>query len=339
MVSYDSRILIVGAGVFGLTTALHLAKRKYTNIHLFDSVPYDANGYKCSEGCTAASADENKVIRASYGGSKLYQDLAFAAIPEWRAWNQMLSQSKGDELEEKGWDGKLFDQCGLLRLSENGLERAEVKTQANSPEELRGTQFRVSDAQSRRDAEREGVTASKMDALARLEKGLPTDGYLDLTAGYVLARRACAFALRLCQEAGVQTYLGPGCGMKELVREGESVKGIVTQDGGTHHADLSLWHAAAGRPVSCPRSNNWSTTAGSVFSFRLPPERTDLWAESAPENFPVWCWNMTTYDHDINPLGGILGFPRTPEGGEANNGREESLEMRKRVKRCCIEAG
>lgn len=306
----DARILIVGAGVFGLSTALHLTKRGYTNIHIFDLQPYDKNDYKCSEGCDAASADENKIIRASYGGSKLYQDLAFSAMPEWRRWNEIFAASEqNDGLEA------LFYQCGLLRLSEHGLEPWERKTQSNFPEELKGTQYRVSDPQRREDALSDGVVASKIDPFARIEKELPTDGYLDMTAGYVLASRACAFALHLCQEAGVQTYLGPEYGMKELIRRGGKVTGIVTQDGSSHSADLVVVACGGWTPSLLPEIEQLiETTARSVLSFRLPAKREDLWNEYSSDSFPAWCWNMTTYDHDNNPLGGIFGFPRTPEG-------------------------
>lgn len=172
----NSKILIVGAGIFGLSTALHLAKCGYTDVHLFDSQAYDKNGYERSEGATAASVDENRVIRASYGGSKLYQDLAFEAMLLWREWSE---RSAGDEDGEgnggargRGEEVKLFDQCGLLRLSENGLETAEVRTQANFPDELKGRQYRVSDSQRREDALRDGIPESKIDPFGRLEKGI-----------------------------------------------------------------------------------------------------------------------------------------------------------------------
>ena len=56
----NQKIIIVGAGVFGLSTALHLARRGYRDIHLYDYQPYHENSYACSSGCDAASCDENK---------------------------------------------------------------------------------------------------------------------------------------------------------------------------------------------------------------------------------------------------------------------------------------
>ena len=75
-------ILIVGAGVFGLTTALHLSRSGYKNVHLFDKQPFHETKYSFAAGCDGASADENKILRASYGGQELYQKLAFAAMQE-----------------------------------------------------------------------------------------------------------------------------------------------------------------------------------------------------------------------------------------------------------------
>lgn len=303
----DSRILIIGAGVFGLTTTLHLARRGYKDIHLFDPQPYHRNDYRCDAGCDAASADENKVIRASYGGKKLYQDLAFGAIGEWEAWNGELGR-RGEEA--------VFVQGGLARLSDGGgLEGAEVRSQECLPGELRGMQFRVSDAGRRADAMRAGVGWGKLDPFGLVEKAREVDGYLDCSAGFVLASRACAFALGECVREGVGMHLGEGKGMRELVREEGQVEGVVTQDGEFYEADLVILACGGWTPALLPEIEDLvETTAGSVLSFRLPPERRDLWERFSPETFPVWCWNMTTYDHDHNPLGGIFGFPRTPEG-------------------------
>lgn len=49
-------IIIVGAGAFGLSTALHLARRGYTDVTVFDKQPYDESLYSYFKGCDAASA-------------------------------------------------------------------------------------------------------------------------------------------------------------------------------------------------------------------------------------------------------------------------------------------
>lgn len=67
MTSPDSKIIIVGAGVFGLSTALWLARAGYHDITVFDRCAFDENFYNPSQGCDGASADINKVFRMAYG--------------------------------------------------------------------------------------------------------------------------------------------------------------------------------------------------------------------------------------------------------------------------------
>lgn len=52
----DSPIIIVGAGVFGLSSAIHLAQRGYRNVTVFDKQPYHETFYDFESGCDAASA-------------------------------------------------------------------------------------------------------------------------------------------------------------------------------------------------------------------------------------------------------------------------------------------
>jgi sarcosine oxidase/L-pipecolate oxidase len=61
--SKSSPIVVVGAGVFGLSTALHLAERGYTNVKVLDKQPYHESQYSYDKGCDAASA--GKMIRIS----------------------------------------------------------------------------------------------------------------------------------------------------------------------------------------------------------------------------------------------------------------------------------
>lgn len=70
MASPDSKIIIVGAGVFGLSTALWLARSGYKHITVFDSCPLDRKKYNPADGCDGASADINKVFRTAYGAKR-----------------------------------------------------------------------------------------------------------------------------------------------------------------------------------------------------------------------------------------------------------------------------
>lgn len=67
MISPGSRIIIVGAGVFGLSTALWLSRGGYEDITIFDSCALDKKNYNPADGCDGASADINKVFRTAYG--------------------------------------------------------------------------------------------------------------------------------------------------------------------------------------------------------------------------------------------------------------------------------
>lgn len=67
MSSTDSKIIIVGAGVFGLSTALWLARAGYRDVTVFDRCAFDKTNYNPSKGCDGASSDINKVFRMTYG--------------------------------------------------------------------------------------------------------------------------------------------------------------------------------------------------------------------------------------------------------------------------------
>ncbi|KAK3711324.1 hypothetical protein LTR37_009704 [Vermiconidia calcicola] len=302
----NKKIIIVGAGVFGLSTALHLARRGYNDIHMCDYQPYHENSYACSAGCDAASCDENKILRASYGDAKLYQDLAFKAMP---TPENELPPGLTPEV-------KLWHNCGFLRLSDGDDydQEKEGQTQNNFPPDRKHTQYRVTDTTRRKDAQADGIPFSKIDPFDRFGKGLPFDGMLDMTAGFVLASRACAFALNLCHKLGVHTYFGPQHRMKSLVRKDNRVLGIITNDGNEHTGDIVIVACGGWTPSLLPEIEQLvETTAGSVLSIRLPTDRPDLWDKYSPERFPVWSWSMGSYKLGQN-LCGLYGMPRTPEG-------------------------
>ncbi|KAJ6113403.1 hypothetical protein N7523_006720 [Penicillium sp. IBT 18751x] len=101
----ESEILIVGAGIFGISTAYHLAKRSShpETITVLD---------RCSAPSQdAASTDINKIIRADYSSS-LYMELGLEAIELWK--NDPLFKDSG-----------VYHQTGWIMMDEKDSDLAE----------------------------------------------------------------------------------------------------------------------------------------------------------------------------------------------------------------------
>ncbi|RYO85563.1 hypothetical protein DL766_007542 [Monosporascus sp. MC13-8B] len=132
----DPSYLIVGAGVFGVSTALHLAARqekdgKAVAVTLVDRDAPDAPTR------VAASWDWNKVVRADYE-DPTYCALALEARDAWRGGNggnnnnnnNSSSSNNGDTVEEEEGQEALFApfyrESGVYWISRTGLADAVV---------------------------------------------------------------------------------------------------------------------------------------------------------------------------------------------------------------------
>ncbi|KAJ5999144.1 hypothetical protein N7451_006954 [Penicillium sp. IBT 35674x] len=89
----NDSVLIVGTGIFGLSTALHLAPHGYS-VTVFDRQPYDKSKYSYFKGTDAASADINKIVRSAYGTQTEYQELSVEATKAWHEWNEKLASGE-----------------------------------------------------------------------------------------------------------------------------------------------------------------------------------------------------------------------------------------------------
>src|ERR1700716_453227 len=72
------RIIVVGAGINGVTAAIELKKRGH-DVVLVDPGPLPHP--------LAASTDISKAVRTAYGADEDYAALAERAIPLWRQWD------------------------------------------------------------------------------------------------------------------------------------------------------------------------------------------------------------------------------------------------------------
>ncbi|KAF8229018.1 FAD dependent oxidoreductase [Tricholoma matsutake] len=89
----NDKIVIVGAGCFGISTAYHLLKRGFTDVTVLDRSP-------TLPARDAASSDFNRVVRSAYSDI-FYTKLAREAIHSWK--------------DKSEWEDS-YHQCGVLVL-------------------------------------------------------------------------------------------------------------------------------------------------------------------------------------------------------------------------------
>src|SRR5258706_8648791 len=108
--SVTRSIVIVGAGVFGLTAAWELSLRGW-QVVVIDPGPVPRPA--------AASTDISKVVRADYGDDELYTAMAEAALTGWDRWNER-------------WGESLYHQDGFLLLSTEPLQRGRFEYESQA---------------------------------------------------------------------------------------------------------------------------------------------------------------------------------------------------------------
>ncbi|KAF4840813.1 L-pipecolate oxidase [Colletotrichum siamense] len=310
----DDAIIIVGAGIFGLSTAVHLSRRGYTNVTVFDKQPYHKSLYSYFNGCDGASAGKsmymNKIIRSAYGSQTEYQGLTIEALEGWNAWNEELATGKTLPPGLKTTD-RVFVNNGNLSASDSAsLPQFEQDTVDNMEAAgHKNTQLITISPAHQKIAEEKGF-AFGMDPFRRLKRGMKAAGVLDTTGGMAVADKACRFALHKAASQGANFILDPEAGaLESLVYADNKVAGIKTRDGKTHAAKLTILACGGWTPSLLPSMDGLcETTAGSVVLLKIPRE-SPLFDRFAPENFPTF-----TYKIRDGAEGGLYGFPRDENG-------------------------
>jgi glycine/D-amino acid oxidase-like deaminating enzyme len=246
--SVTRSIVIVGAGVFGLTAAWELSLRGWQVVVIDPgAVPRPV----------AASTDISKVVRADYGGDELYTAMAETALRGWDLWNDR-------------WGETLYHQDGFLVLSADGLQPGRFEYDSFTLLERRGHRLERLRADQR-------VTRFPAWSLAQYP-----DGYFNPRAGWVESARVVARLAVDARAAGAR--LLERVGFERLLEQGGRIVGVQTVDGGELRADAVLVAAGAWTPTLLPELGDvmWAT-GQPVVHFRVE----DPAAWQAPR-FPVW---------------------------------------------------
>ncbi|KAL2205489.1 FAD dependent oxidoreductase [Sarocladium strictum] len=304
-------IIIVGSGIFGLSTALHLARRGYRNITVFDRQPCDELQYSYLNGADGASADMNKIVRSAYGGQTEYQTLSTEAIAGWKQWNEELATGVTTPSGMSGSD-RVFVPNGNLSLSTQAeLPPWEVACIKGMQDAGHHDKMLNTTDPAHWDIARSMGMAFAMDPFQRQQRNKPNVGVLDTTGGMAVADKACRFALHKAKLLGVKFVFGPEKGHLESLcfQTKGQVSGIKTRDGETHPAAMTIVACGGWTPVLIPQLDGLcEATAGSVALLKIP-RNSDLWARFHPDSFPTWTWNIRD-----GAEGGLYGFPIDENG-------------------------
>ena len=303
-----SKVIVVGAGINGVTAAIELRKRGH-EVVLVDPGPLPHP--------LAASTDISKAVRAAYGADEDYTTLAERSIKLWRNWN-----------EEFGT--KLYHEVGVMFVRRRKMEPGDFEHE--SLKLLQKRRLKV----ARMD------TPELWKRFPAWNPELYRDGVLEIEAGYAESGRTVAMLIEHAKSAGVE--LREGCKFVALDEVNRRVTGVILSEveesrgetaqvvsrgpstplGMTQIAgDFVVMAVGAWTPYLLPFTREFFRATGQPV-FHLKPLEPELFA---PERFPVFGADITTT--------GYYGFPINRDGvvkiANHGAGREMSPDSPERV--------
>ncbi|RGP60233.1 l-pipecolate oxidase [Fusarium longipes] len=208
-------VLIIGGGVFGTSTAYHLAQRGYTNVTVVDRFAPPSRD--------SAGTDLNKVIRADYP-NPYYAKLGLETLSVWKDPESLF---KG-LYRETGWI------MGGHQETNQWLENAKILADKTG---------------------REGVEYLSKEQMKKRWPALTGDfpdwtNLYSPRAGWVPSGQALLRMAKAAEDMGVRYITGASGQIKTLVYDQDNTcKGAVAVNGQYHSADKIIVSAGAGLPA------------------------------------------------------------------------------------------
>ncbi|KAF8420632.1 FAD dependent oxidoreductase [Tirmania nivea] len=298
---YES-VVIVGSGVFGLSTALSLSLH---NASLPPSAPktkitvIDRHSFPAPDG---SSIDSSRIVRADYKDPH-YASLCLAAQARWRAGNGVW--------ESLGSDGR-YTESGIVMVVDKedagipgkGLGGREYVQE--SLENMRGLLVREV-GMGKDDVAKKVVGLKNKEEIRKVcgtnGGGSGVEGYVNWLSGWVDAERAMKFVRKRCEERGeVEFLVGEVVGLLEMP-SGE-IKGVELKDGREVKGQLTVL-ASGSWTTGLIDLEGRAVSTGQVLAYvEVTEEEEGKW-----KDIPV-LWNLSTGLFLTPPRNGICKVGR-----------------------------
>lgn len=287
-----SDILIVGAGIFGVTTALALAGRGYS-VKITDPGPLPRP--------QAASTDISKVVRVEYGADDAYMTLAEESRAGWLRWNEE-------------WPEPLYHEVGLTMLTRRPMLPGSFEYESYHRLQAKGYAVeRLTQAEIAR-----RFPAWKAETYQ--------DGYFNPNSGYAESGQVVEQLIKQASRLGVSFHSGQTAAA--LVERQGRVAGITTREGEQFEARQTIIAAGAWTPLLAPELARQMRVVGQPV-FHLKPAEPALFE---PPKFTVFSADVSRtgwYGFPLHPRAGVIkitnhgpGQPLHPDAGRDITAKE-----------------
>ena len=293
--------LIIGSGIFGITTAIELRKRGYSVAVINpDNIPHPL----------AASTDISKIVRMEYGSDEEYMDMAIESMETWREWNDLFGET-------------IYHETGFLVLSLNPLfDEKQVFEKASFVNLIK-----------------KGFTPERLDSeiiAARFPAFNPKkyeDGFLHKLAGFAESGRAVELLAKYAKQLGVSIYEGQTA--ENIIIQKNKATGVKTKEGEIFNAENTIVCAGNFTPYLIPEIKPFFKITGHPV-FHLKPKNPELFK---PQYFPVFAADISNsgwYGFPLHPKEKVVKLALHSEGLELHPEHDERViykedEMRLRA--------
>ena len=223
MDSPEETVLIVGAGIFGTSTAYHLSSRiAPENITIIDRHPLPTPEAASQEPPLGASHDINKIVRSDYS-LPFYMELAEEAMHAWSTWDLIKP---------------FYHRTGWIALGDKGSDRV--------PQIRWNFRHRPERENPTKDLSFEDVRSGWNGALKDVDFDGMESAYHNASAGWAEADKAVAALLEAAVQRGVRYRQG---NVQSLVLDEKGVQGVKMEDSDVIQADKVLLASGAWTPA------------------------------------------------------------------------------------------